>query len=50
VETEESFEGWLVSLLRPLMRRVLRRGVDTAIADLKRKANAVSSTGPITGG
>jgi hypothetical protein len=38
------------SLLRPLMRRVLRRGVDTAIADLKRKANAVSSTGPITGG
>ena len=45
VETEESFEGWLVSLLRPLMRRVLRRGVDTAIADLKHEAERQAARG-----
>ena len=50
VDTEESFEGWLVSLLTPLMRRFLRRRVDTAIADLEREANAVSSTGSQPGG
>jgi uncharacterized membrane protein len=38
VETEESFEGWLASALAQMMRRVLRRTVDAAVADLKREA------------
>jgi uncharacterized membrane protein len=38
VETEESFEGWLASALAPVIRRVLRQSVDTAVADLKREA------------
>ena len=32
VETEESMEGWLVSLLRGPMRKVLRQGVSSALA------------------
>jgi len=38
VDTEESMEGWLVSLLKRPMRRVLKQGVSSAIHALKAEA------------
>ena len=38
VETEESMDGWLVSLLRGPVRKILRRGVDSALHSLKTEA------------
>ena len=38
VETEESMEGWLVTLLRRPMRRVLERGISSVLPDLKAEA------------
>ena len=40
VATAESFEGGLVRLLPPLMRRVLRKGLDDALSDLKAAVEA----------
>jgi hypothetical protein len=38
VETEESMEGWLVTVLRGPMRKVLGQGVSSALASLKVEA------------
>jgi uncharacterized protein YndB with AHSA1/START domain len=35
VRTEESFEGLLVSLMRPMMRKMLASSLDAWLADLK---------------
>jgi uncharacterized protein YndB with AHSA1/START domain len=40
VNTAESFEGPLVRLLRPLMRRALERGLEGGLAELKEAAQA----------
>jgi uncharacterized protein YndB with AHSA1/START domain len=40
VETAESFEGPLVRLLRPVMRRNLQKGLARGVADLKEAAEA----------
>jgi uncharacterized protein YndB with AHSA1/START domain len=40
VETAESFEGTLVRALRPLMQRVLQKGLDDALSGLKAAAEA----------
>jgi hypothetical protein len=45
VETEESMEGWLVSLIKGPMRKVLRQGVSSAITALKAEAERRQAAG-----
>ena len=40
VATAESFDGPLVRVLRPLMRRTLQKGLDEALTELKAAAEA----------
>lgn len=44
VRTEESFEGLLVSLMRPMMRNMLASSLDAWLADLKAECEQRGST------
>ncbi|HEY9629109.1 MAG TPA: SRPBCC family protein [Coleofasciculaceae cyanobacterium] len=43
VRTEESFEGWLVSLLKGMMQRMLDTSLQSWLEELKLKSEAIDS-------
>jgi uncharacterized protein YndB with AHSA1/START domain len=50
VTTEESMEGWLILLLKPLMPRFLEKSLDVWLGSLKTKAEGKATgmpTGPV---
>jgi hypothetical protein len=50
VTTEESMEGWLIVLLKPLLPRFLEKSLDVWLGSLKAKAEGKATgmqTGPV---